>query len=132
MFRVQGLRARYLTRRALALDDVSFTIAAGERVLLAGPSGSGKSTLGLCLAGLIPLSEDADLHGEIEIDGRATVAFAPGDLAEYVVYARPALLAAGACCAPDQQCDDEQDGYAGPDQDPPALACACRSPGRPG
>ena len=78
MFRVQGLRARYLTRRAPALDDVSFTIAAGERVLLAGPSGSGKSTLGLCLAGLIPLSEDADLGGEIEIDGRPTVSFAAG------------------------------------------------------
>jgi energy-coupling factor transport system ATP-binding protein len=84
LLRVQGLSARYLTRRAQALDDVSFSIEAGERVLLAGPSGSGKSTLGLCLSGLIPLSLDADLRGQVEVDGRPTLAYAPGDLAERV------------------------------------------------
>jgi len=84
VLRVQGLSARYLTRRAHALDDVSFSIDSGERVVLAGPSGSGKSTLGLCLSGLIPLSQDADLHGQVEVDGRPTLAYAPGDLAERV------------------------------------------------
>ncbi|HEY3062045.1 MAG TPA: ABC transporter ATP-binding protein [Chloroflexota bacterium] len=84
MLHVRGLRARYLTRRALALDDVSFNVASGERVLVAGPSGSGKSTLGLCLCGLIPLSIDADLEGSVAVADRAVLDYAPGELAEHV------------------------------------------------
>ncbi len=75
---------RYLTRRLPALRDVSFAIAPGERVLLSGASGSGKSTLGLCLAGLIPLSLDADMHGVVLVDDTPATDFPQGDLAERV------------------------------------------------
>jgi energy-coupling factor transport system ATP-binding protein len=84
LVRVRGLGARYLTRRLPALCDVTFDLARGERVLLAGASGSGKSTLGLCLAGLIPSSIDADLSGQVEIAGRPTTEYPPGSLAALV------------------------------------------------
>jgi ABC-type branched-subunit amino acid transport system ATPase component len=49
----------------LVLDGASFTIAAGESVVLVGPSGIGKSTLlGLLLGRLAPT------HGQITIDNR--------------------------------------------------------------
>jgi ABC-type polar amino acid transport system ATPase subunit len=47
-----------------ALNDVSCSIASGERLVVIGPSGSGKSTLIRCLNGLV--KPDA---GEIRFDG---------------------------------------------------------------
>ncbi len=84
LLRAVELTVRYLTRRAPAVRDVSFGVAPGERVLLAGASGSGKSTLALCLAGLIPASIDADLTGRIEVAGRSTLTYRAGEVAEHV------------------------------------------------
>ncbi|MFP4273881.1 MAG: ABC transporter ATP-binding protein [Paracoccaceae bacterium] len=49
-----------------ALDDVGFTVAAGERVALLGHNGAGKSTLMKILLGLIPADQ-----GSIEVCGAA-------------------------------------------------------------
>jgi len=60
----RGLSARF--GATLAVDGVSFAVAAGEAFGIVGESGSGKSTVLRVIAGL-----HADWSGRIEIDGVA-------------------------------------------------------------
>jgi len=68
---VQNVSQRFTTPQGsfLALDNVSFTIAAGETVSLIGHSGCGKSTLLNLIAGLTRPSEGVLLCDNREIDG---------------------------------------------------------------
>jgi osmoprotectant transport system ATP-binding protein len=56
---------RYRGRRQVAVNDLSFTIPAGEICVLVGPSGAGKTTAMKMVNRLIDVTE-----GEILIDGR--------------------------------------------------------------
>lgn len=59
---VRNLSFSYGTNQALA--GVTFSVAPGERVGIAGANGSGKSTLLWCLLGLLPASGEVRIFGE--------------------------------------------------------------------
>jgi energy-coupling factor transport system ATP-binding protein len=67
-----------------AIEDISFSLPAGELLLIAGPSGCGKSTLLKCLNGLIPNSYKGSLSGEIQLEGRSIMGLSLRDLAQQV------------------------------------------------
>ena len=59
-----GKRVRLPSGELTILDDVGFTIEAGDAVAIVGASGSGKSTLLALMAGL-----DVPTHGRVVLDG---------------------------------------------------------------
>jgi len=65
---VDGLSYAYEDERWI-LHEVSFSIAAGETLVLAGLSGCGKTTLCHCLTGLAPKALGGSLHGSVRILG---------------------------------------------------------------
>jgi len=67
---VQNLTFQYRMREQPALEDVSFTLHAGELLLVAGSSGCGKTTLIRCINGLIPRSYKGDLRGRVLLHGQ--------------------------------------------------------------
>ena len=80
--RVEQLRKVFITGRPpvakAAVDDVSFTIAAGEIVVLLGPSGCGKTTTLRCVAGLEhPTSGRIVIGGTMYTDPQAGVLVPP-------------------------------------------------------
>jgi energy-coupling factor transporter ATP-binding protein EcfA2 len=75
---VQNLSFRYRARQDFAIRDISFQLAPGEMLLVAGASGCGKTTLARCINGLIPHSYKGERSGSIllygkEVSGRPLV-----------------------------------------------------------
>ena len=77
------IEAQALTVRRgehLLLDQVSFSLDAGQVVALLGPNGAGKSTLLKTLAGLLPFS------GGLRLDGREAAQLGRAERARLVAY----------------------------------------------
>ena len=65
-----------------AVDDVSFTIKAGETVCLVGESGSGKSVTALSIARLVPSPPARYVGGQIFLNGRDVLQMTKSELQE--------------------------------------------------
>ena len=72
LLQVKGLTTRFRTERGAvtAVDDVSFTLEAGQTLAIVGESGSGKSVTALSLMRLIPTPPGQIAAGEILFEGQ--------------------------------------------------------------
>lgn len=84
LLEVQDLTVAYATREgsAIALDGLSVTVGAGERVGIIGESGSGKTTLAMSLGRLLPSSAHV-VGGDITVGGRSVTALRGDDLRRF-------------------------------------------------
>ena len=80
MLKAEGVSKAYATPRGPipVLEDVSFTLAAGESLCVVGPSGSGKSTL-LYILGTL----ERPSTGVVQVDGRDVHALSESELAAF-------------------------------------------------
>jgi ATP-binding cassette subfamily C protein CydD len=87
----EDITLRPLGAKRDVLANLSFLLAAGERLALAGPSGCGKSTLLDALAGWLPVTA-----GQLIVPGNLRIGYAPqrpylfhGSIADNLRMARP-------------------------------------------
>ena len=73
VFRTEG-------KRVIAVDDVSFEVAAGEVVGIVGESGSGKSATALAILRLIPSPPGEIAAGRILFEGRDLLQLSPREM----------------------------------------------------
>ena len=78
---VEGITILNDRRDGAIVNNVSFSVAAGEVIAIVGPSGAGKSTLVRTLAGALP----AD-RGAVRLDGASSTDWEPERLAQHIGY----------------------------------------------
>ncbi len=78
---MQGVQFAYPNTQAASLQDVNFSIAAGEQVAILGKVGSGKSTLLRLIVGLYQPAK-----GTVRIDGVDLAQCDPADVRDHIGY----------------------------------------------
>ncbi|BAY22579.1 ABC transporter-related protein [Calothrix sp. NIES-2100] len=85
LFCVENLRVAYQETSGeeltWAVDDVSFTLQAGERMGLVGESGCGKSTLGRAVMRLLPTS--SRIEGTVTFQGQRVFDLTPSEIRKF-------------------------------------------------
>ncbi|MGB5962647.1 MAG: ABC transporter ATP-binding protein [Coleofasciculaceae cyanobacterium] len=83
LFCVENLRVAYPKSGSTqwAVDDVSFTLEAGEKMGLVGESGCGKSTLGRAAMRLLPAS--TQVEGQVRFAGKSVFDLTPPQLRQF-------------------------------------------------
>lgn len=71
LLEVADLSVAFGRRRRVAVDGVSFTLDAGQRLGIIGESGSGKTITALAVLGLLP--ENAQVGGSVRLAGRELI-----------------------------------------------------------
>ena len=80
MLEVRHLTIRFAPEGRPAVDDVSFTIGAGETLAVVGESGSGKSVTAMAMTRLLPEPPAIYTGGEILLEGRDLLAMSEREL----------------------------------------------------
>jgi len=81
---VENLSFRYRRRTELAIDGISFSLQAGQVMLIAGSSGCGKTTLMRCINGLIPQTYTGESTGGIRLFGKSIAEMEMAEISQTV------------------------------------------------
>lgn len=75
-----GVSFRFPEDAEFTLENISFSVHRGERVIISGPSGCGKSTLLYLLNRLYPSNCDGIVNGSMHLFGKDSAEYAPGEI----------------------------------------------------
>jgi len=78
---VRGLSVRLAGEARPILNDLEIELERGHAIGVSGRSGAGKSTLTHVVAGLVPWLRQAEIHGEVILDGESVDDLDPGQRA---------------------------------------------------
>jgi energy-coupling factor transporter ATP-binding protein EcfA2 len=81
---IEDLTFQYRRRTEPALENIRFSLPAGQVMLIAGSSGCGKTTLMRCINGLIPHTYQGNMSGEIRLFGKSVMGMGLADISQTV------------------------------------------------